>query len=92
MQNNAVEFFDLLIPANAPPVTIVRVKDHSSIKINIAEVDETTGRMTAAYKTYAICGAIRIIGESDDSMNRLAKRDEIISQTFSTRQQLSCRG
>ena len=32
---------------------------HSTCQINLAEVDESTGRMTGGYKTYAICGAIR---------------------------------
>ncbi|KAL3868451.1 hypothetical protein ACJMK2_041257 [Sinanodonta woodiana] len=38
---------------------IIAAKDHASIQINIAEVDESTGRMTGQYKTYGICGAIR---------------------------------
>ncbi|BFZ05730.1 hypothetical protein BsWGS_08769 [Bradybaena similaris] len=83
MQNDAGEFVDLLIPRKCSASNrIIGAKDHASIQINIAEVDETTGRMTGAYKTYAICGAIRRMGESDDSLNRLAKRDGIISKTF----------
>jgi small subunit ribosomal protein S21e len=38
---------------------IIHAKDHASIQINLVDVDETTGRMTDTYKTYAICGAIR---------------------------------
>ncbi|KAL4237036.1 40S ribosomal protein S21 [Mactra antiquata] len=45
-------------------------------------VDETTGRMTGTYKTYAICGAIRRMGESDDCLARLAKRDGVIAKNF----------
>ena len=45
-------------------------------------MDETTGRMTGSYKTYAICGAIRKMGESDDCINRLAKKDGIIAKNF----------
>ena len=61
---------------------IIAAKDHASIQINIADVDETTGRMTSTYKTYAICGQIRRMGESDDCINRLAKKDGVISKNF----------
>jgi len=61
---------------------ILSAKDHASIQINLAEVDESTGRMTGAFKTYAICGAIRRMGESDDCINRLAKKDGILDKKF----------
>ncbi|PVD23139.1 hypothetical protein C0Q70_16402 [Pomacea canaliculata] len=68
MQNEAGEFVDLYIPRKCSASNrIVASKDHASIQINIAEVDESTGRMTGVNKTYAICGAIRRMGESDDS-------------------------
>jgi small subunit ribosomal protein S21e len=34
--------------------------------------------MTGDFKTYAICGKIRGMGESDDCLNRLAKKDGIV--------------
>ena len=52
------------------------------LQINLAEVDESTGRMTGGFKTYAICGAIRRMGESDDCINRLAKKDFLIDKKF----------
>ena len=61
---------------------IIAAKDHASIQLNIVDVDETTGRMTSTHKTYAICGGIRRMGESDDCINRLAKKDGIISKNF----------
>ncbi len=61
---------------------IIAAKDHASIQLNIAEVDESTGRMTGATTTYAICGAVRRMGESDDCINRLAKKDVIIAKNF----------
>ena len=61
---------------------IIAAKDHASIQMNIVDVDETTGRMTSTFKTYAICGQIRRMGESDDCINRLAKKDGIISKNF----------
>ena len=75
-------------------------------------MDESTGRMTGGFTTYAICGAIRRyvlvyffaqdfslikfillpkiftivlfcrMGESDDCINRLAKKDGIIDKKF----------
>ena len=50
--------------------------------MNIADVDPETGRMTGTWKTYAICGAIRRMGESDDCINRLAKKDGVIDKKF----------
>ena len=41
---------------------IIAAKDHASIQLNFADVDESTGRMTGSYKTYAVCGAIRRMG------------------------------
>merc|ERR1712083_394708 len=83
MQSDAGEFVDLFLPRKCSASNrIIGSKDHASIQINIAEVDETTGRMTGANKTYAICGAIRRMGESDDSLIRLAKRDGVIAKNF----------
>ena len=59
---------------------IIAAKDHASIQLNIADVDEKTGRMTGTTKTYAVCGTIRRMGESDDCINRLAKKDGIIAK------------
>ena len=59
---------------------IIGAKDHASIQINIADVDSETGRMTGTFHTYAICGSIRRMGESDDCLNRLAKADGILSK------------
>ncbi|XP_059164829.1 small ribosomal subunit protein eS21-like [Physella acuta] len=83
MRNDAGEFVNLLIPRKfSASNRIIGAKDHASIQINITEVDETTGRMTGSYKTYAICGAIRRMGESDDSLIRLAKRHGNITRNF----------
>ena len=49
----------LLFTSSSASNRIIAAKDHASIQINIADVDESTGRMTGGFKTYAICGAIR---------------------------------
>merc|ERR1712033_11399 len=83
MQNDAGEYVDMYIPRKCSASNrLIHAKDHASIQINIAEVDEKTGRMTGQYKTYAVCGAIRRMGESDDSLIRLAKDDGIIAKNF----------
>merc|ERR1712033_155115 len=83
MQNDAGEYVDMYIPRKCSASNrLIHAKDHASIQINVAEVDEKTGRMTGQYKTYAVCGAIRRMGESDDSLIRLAKDDGIIAKKF----------
>uniref|UniRef100_A0A646QDS4 40S ribosomal protein S21 n=1 Tax=Hemiscolopendra marginata TaxID=943146 RepID=A0A646QDS4_9MYRI len=83
MQNEVGEYVDLYIPRKCSASNrIIQAKDHASIQMNIAEVDDQTGRMTGNNKTYAICGSIRRMGESDDCINRLAKRDGVIAKNF----------
>ncbi|KPP70689.1 40S ribosomal protein S21-like [Scleropages formosus] len=83
MQNDAGEFVDLYVPRKCSASNrIIGAKDHASIQINIAEVDKTTGRFSGQYKTYAICGAIRRMGEADDSLLRLAKHDNIVAKSL----------
>merc|ERR1711879_548335 len=82
-QNEAGEYVDMYIPRKCSASNrIIAAKDHASIQMNIADVDPETGRMTGTWKTYAICGAIRRMGESDDCINRLAKKDGILSKNF----------
>lgn len=59
---------------------IIHAKDHASVQLNIAEIDPNTGIMTGSSKVYAICGAIRGMGESDDCIARLAKRDNVLTK------------
>ncbi|XP_060556014.1 small ribosomal subunit protein eS21-like [Ruditapes philippinarum] len=83
MQNETGEFVDMYVPRKCSASNrIIAAKDHASIQVNFADVDETTGRMTGTYKTYAVCGPIRRMGESDDCLIRLAKRDGIIAKNF----------
>merc|ERR1711878_192331 len=83
MQNEAGEYVDLYIPRKCSASNrIIAAKDHASIQLNIADVDEKTGRMTGSTRTSAICGTIRRMGESDDCLNRLAKKDGIIAKNF----------
>ena len=60
MQNDASELVDLYVPRKCSASNrIIGTKDHTSIQMNVAEVDKVTGRLNGQFKTYAICGAIR---------------------------------
>jgi small subunit ribosomal protein S21e len=54
---------------------LITAKDHASVQINIADVDEEGKAVPGKVQTYAFCGQVRSIGESDDSLNRLAQKD-----------------
>jgi len=83
MENDAKELVDLYCPRKCSASNrIIHAKDHASIQINIADVDPITGRMTETSRMYAICGAIRSMGESDDCISRLAKKDGILAKNF----------
>ena len=71
----------LLISFSSASNRIIGAKDHASIQINLADVDKVTGRFNGQHKTYAIRGAIRRMGESDDCILRLAKNDGIVAKT-----------
>lgn len=60
---------------------IIHAKDHASVQINIAEVD-SNGVSTGKYKSFAICGDIRRMGESDDCLNKLAIKHGLLPKNF----------
>ena len=89
MQNDEGRVVDLYIPrkctasnrligakvqivSNNHRITLL-VQDKSSIQINFCDVDPVTGVMLKSNTTFAICGALRRMGESDDSIYRLAR-------------------
>merc|ERR1712242_180923 len=74
MQNDKGEIVDLYIPRKCSASNrLIGAKDESSIQINFCDVDPQTGRMLSTNQTFAICGAIRRMGQSDDSIYRLAR-------------------
>ena len=83
IQNDSGEFVDPYVPQKCSASNrFIGAKNHASIQMNVAEVDKVTGRFNRQFKTYAICGAVRRMGESDDSILWLAKADGIISENF----------
>lgn len=72
MQNESGEVVDTYIPRRCSASgRIIGAKDHASVQICIAEVDENTGRMNGNVQHLTVCGFIRGMGESDDCLNRL---------------------
>ncbi|KAL0223566.1 hypothetical protein P9112_002956 [Eukaryota sp. TZLM1-RC] len=62
-------------PANGKCSATNRIlgpKDHASIQINVGQIDET-GRFTGSSTPLALCGFVRLKGESDYHLTRLAK-------------------
>ncbi|XP_045473666.1 40S ribosomal protein S21 [Harmonia axyridis] len=83
MQNDAGEKVDLYCPRKCSASnSIISAKDHASIQLSIADVDPETGRMTDTSKNYALCGKVRRMGESDDCIVRLSKKDGILAKNF----------
>lgn len=79
MQNDKGEFVDLYLPRSCDVSNqTIGAKDHASISLRFVEVDKKTGRMNGKYKTFNISGAIRTMGECDDSLNRLAVKEGIL--------------
>ncbi|CAG9573821.1 unnamed protein product [Danaus chrysippus] len=84
MQNDAGEFVDLYCPRKCSASNrLIHAKDHASVQLVIADVDPATGRATDSSKMYVICGAIRRMGESDDCIVRLTKKDGILIKVIS---------
>ena len=71
---------DEIGPMALPPRHILELNTHGGQKN--ARVDEN-GRYTGENATYALCGFIRAMGESDDAMNRLAQRDGYLKAVWS---------
>lgn len=52
---------------------LITSKDHASVQISVVDVD-ADGRALSTSTTFALSGAVRAMGESDDSLNRLATK------------------
>ncbi|ORY89338.1 ribosomal protein S21e-domain-containing protein [Leucosporidium creatinivorum] len=83
MQNDQGQVVDLYVPRKCSATNrLITAKDHASVQINVAEVDDE-GKMTGSNVTYAFHGGVRETGDSDDSLNRLATEDGLLKQVWS---------
>merc|ERR1712058_130704 len=83
MENERGELVDLYVPRKCSATNrIIKATDHASAQISVGNVDEN-GRYSGENKTYALCGFVRAMGESDDCMNRLTQRDGYLKGVWS---------
>ncbi|KAJ1654647.1 40S ribosomal protein S21 [Dispira simplex] len=83
MENDQGVLIDLYVPRKCSATNrLISAKDHSSVQINVANVDEN-GVYNGTFSTYAFCGAIRHMGESDDSFNRVLTQDGYLKNVWS---------
>ncbi|KAJ2712731.1 40S ribosomal protein S21 [Coemansia spiralis] len=83
MENDRGDLVDLYFPRKCSATNrLIGAKDHASIQINIADVNEK-GVATGTSTTYAISGLVRSRAESDDSINRLATKGGYLKGVWS---------
>jgi len=55
---------------------LVEAKDHSSVQINVANVDPVTGLATGDATAFCLVGYIRDISEGDMAFTELVKKND----------------
>lgn len=81
---------DLYVPRKCSATNrLITAKDHASVQINVAEVDDE-GKMTGSNVTYAFHGGVRETGDSDDSLNRCVSVPNLLHAFKSRELTLGC--
>lgn len=84
MQNDRGVNVELFEPRKCSATNrLIKPKDHASVQINIAKLDDEGHVIPGENFTYSVCGFIRQKGESDDSINRLAQADGLLQNVWS---------
>lgn len=79
MQNESGENVDLYVPRKCSYTNrIVKAKDHSSVQINVANVDPITGVATGESTPYCLAGYIRFKSEGDMALTVLTQKNDAI--------------
>jgi small subunit ribosomal protein S21e len=77
MQNEAGENVDLYVPRKCSYTSrLIAAKDHSSVQINVANVDPVTGVATGDFTPYALAGYIRFKSEGDMALTTLVREKD----------------
>ena len=77
MQNEAGENVDLYVPRKCSWTNrLVKAKDHSSVQINVAQVDPVTGLATGDFTPYCLAGYIRFKSEGDMALTALVQKND----------------
>jgi len=78
MQNEAGENVDLYVPRKCSWTNrLVRAKDHSSVQINVVNVDPVTGTATGDFTPYCLAGYIRFKSEGDMALTSLVQKKDL---------------
>ncbi|KAI1338709.1 ribosomal protein S21e [Xylariaceae sp. FL0016] len=84
LENDRGEIVDLYVPRKCSATNrIIKAKDHASVQISIAKVDESGRQIPGENQVFALCGFVRAMGESDDAMNRLAQKEGLLKNVWS---------
>jgi small subunit ribosomal protein S21e len=77
MQNESGENVDLYVPRKCSWTNrLVKAKDHSSVQINVANVDPVTGVATGESTPYCLAGYIRFKCEGDMALTALTQKND----------------
>ncbi|KAL7007375.1 40S ribosomal protein S21 [Cystobasidiomycetes sp. EMM_F5] len=83
MENDQGVVVDLYVPRKCNATNrLITAKDHASVQINIAEVDESGKMIRGKTVAFALSGYVRSLGEADDSINRLASEEGVLKNTW----------
>ena len=74
MINDEGQMVDIYIPRKCSYSNrLIEAKDHSSVQLNIAHVDEN-GVYPGQFTTMAMCGYLRSKGQADSALDNLWKK------------------
>ncbi|KZT09481.1 40S ribosomal protein S21 [Laetiporus sulphureus 93-53] len=83
MENDQGVLVDLYVPRKCSATNrLITANDHASVQISICDVD-SEGRALPTSTAFALCGPVRAMGESDDSLNRLATNAGLLKNVWS---------
>jgi len=83
MENDAGVLVDLYVPRKCSATNrLITSKDHASVQITVIDVD-AEGKALSTGTTFALSGDVRAMGESDDSVNRLATKAGLLKNVWS---------
>lgn len=77
MQNENGENVDLYVPRKCSWTNrLVKAKDHSSVQINVANIDPEKGVATGESTPYCLAGYIRFKSEGDMALTALVQKND----------------
>lgn len=74
-------------PSSSYTNRLISAKDHASIQLNVAHVDQSGAAIPGEYTPFVISGFVRNKGESDAAVNLLAQKAGLLKAVIETHQQ-----